>query len=513
MNKASTVVEMRNITKRFPGIVANDRVDFELKKGEIHALLGENGAGKSTLMNVLFGLYQPDEGEIFVNGERVVIDGPNKAIKLGIGMVHQHFKLVHPFTVTENIILGSEPTRGMAVNYKTANENVAKLSKQYGLNVDPTATIDEISVGMQQRVEILKTLYRGADILIFDEPTAVLTPQEIEELLVIMRKLVEQGKSIILITHKLKEIMAIADRVTIIRRGKKIDSLPIAGTNPNELAEKMVGREVSLKLDKKAAVLGKPVLEVDKLVVKGRQGLRALNETSFVLRRGEILGIAGVEGNGQSELIESLTGLRPIESGTVKIAGVDMTGKKTRVISEAGLSLIPEDRHKHGLVLDFPVRENMVLQTYYQAPFSKNGFLNNEAIDAHAKRLIEEFDVRTPSIHTEARALSGGNQQKAIIAREVDKNPDVLIAAQPTRGLDVGAIEFIHRRLVEQRNMGKAVLLVSYELEEIMQLSDRIAVMYEGRIVGEVRPSETTDEQLGLMMTDYKQPRGGDSRE
>lgn len=512
MNKADTVVEMRNITKRFPGIVANDRVSFELKQGEIHALLGENGAGKSTLMNILFGLYQPDEGEIFVNGEQVVIDGPNKAIKLGIGMVHQHFKLVHPFTVTENIILGSEPTKGLAVNYKQANEKVANLSKQYGLNVDPTATIDEISVGMQQRVEILKTLYRGADILIFDEPTAVLTPQEIEELLVIMRKLVEQGKSIILITHKLKEIMAIADRVTIVRRGKWIDTLPVAGMNPNQLAEKMVGREVSLKLDKKSAVLGEPVLELDKLVVKGRQGLRALNETSFVLRRGEILGIAGVEGNGQSELIEAITGLRPIESGSLKVLGTEMAGAKTRKLSEAGISLIPEDRHKHGLVLDFPMRENMVLETYYLPQFNKGGFLDYDAIDEHAKRLIAEFDVRTPSIHTPARALSGGNQQKAIIAREVDKNPEILIAAQPTRGLDVGAIEFIHKRLVEQRNMGKAVLLISFELDEIMQLSDRIAVIYEGRIVGEVDPAETNDEELGLMMTDCS-PQGGEARE
>ncbi len=513
MKKADTVVEMRNITKRFPGIVANDRVSFELKQGEIHALLGENGAGKSTLMNILFGLYQPDEGEIFVNGEQVVIDGPNKAIKLGIGMVHQHFKLVHPFTVTENIILGSEPTKGFAVNYKQANEKVANLSKQYGLNVDPTATIDEISVGMQQRVEILKTLYRGADILIFDEPTAVLTPQEIEELLVIMRKLVEQGKSIILITHKLKEIMAIADRVTIVRRGKWIDTLPVAGMNPNQLAEKMVGREVSLKLDKKSAVLGEPVLELDKLVVNGRQGLRALNETSFILRRGEILGIAGVEGNGQSELIEAITGLRSIESGSLKVLGTEMAGAKTRKLSEAGISLIPEDRHKHGLVLDFPMRENMVLETYYLPQFNKGGFLDYDAIDEHAKRLIAEFDVRTPSIHTPARALSGGNQQKAIIAREVDKNPEILIAAQPTRGLDVGAIEFIHKRLVEQRNMGKAVLLISFELDEIMQLSDRIAVMYEGRIVGEVDPAKTNDEELGLMMTDFKVPQGGETRE
>ncbi len=515
MEQAKTVVEMRNITKRFPGIVANDSVNFKLRKGEIHALLGENGAGKSTLMNVLFGLYQPEEGEIFVNGQQVVIDGPNKAIKLGIGMVHQHFKLVHPFTVAENIILGSEPRKwmGLAVDKKQAYEKVNQLSKQYGLNVDPYAKIDEISVGMQQRVEILKTLYRGADILIFDEPTAVLTPQEIGELLVIMRNLVGQGKSIVLITHKLKEIMAIADSVTIVRRGKVIDSLPVAGTNPNQLAEKMVGREVSLKLDKKVAVLGEPILEVDNLVVKGRQGLNALNGTSLVLRRGEILGIAGVEGNGQSELIEALTGLRPVWSGSIKVAGADVVGEKPRAISEAGISLIPEDRHKHGLVLDFPVRDNMVLETYYQPQFNKRGFLDYEAIGKHAERLVKDFDVRTPSIMTDARALSGGNQQKAIIAREVDKNPEVLIAAQPTRGLDVGAIEFIHKRLVEQRNMGKAVLLVSYELDEIMQLSDRIAVIYEGRIVGEVKPSETNDQELGLMMTDYKQKQGGAGNE
>ncbi|RKP54295.1 ABC transporter ATP-binding protein [Cohnella endophytica] len=511
MEQTRTVVEMRNITKRFPGIVANDNVSFKLSKGEIHALLGENGAGKSTLMNILFGLYQPEEGEIFVNGQEVAIDGPNKAISLGIGMVHQHFKLVHPFTVTENIILGSEPKKwmGLSVDKKLAYEKIGKLSKQYGLNIDPYAKIDDISVGMQQRVEILKTLYRGADILIFDEPTAVLTPQEISELLVIMRNLVQQGKSIILITHKLKEIMAIADTVTIVRRGKVIDSLPTAGTNPNQLAEKMVGREVSLKLDKKDAVLGEPVLEVDRLVVKGRSGLNALNETSFVLKRGEILGIAGVEGNGQSELIEALTGLRSVTSGSIKLGDEIISGQTPRKISEAGLSLIPEDRHKHGLVLDFPIRENMVLETYYQPQFNKNGFLDFGAIEKHAERLVKEFDVRTPSIMTDARALSGGNQQKAIIAREVDKNPEVLIAAQPTRGLDVGAIEFIHKRLVEQRNMGKAVLLVSYELDEIMQLSDRIAVIYEGRIVGEVKPSETNDQQLGLMMTDYKQPQGG----
>ena len=341
----------------------------------------------------------------------------------------------------------------------------------------------------------------------------MLTPQEISELLAIMRSLVAQGKSIVLITHKLKEIMTIADSVTIVRRGKVIDSLPVAGTNPNQLAEKMVGREVSLKLDKKDAVLGEPILEVDNLVVKGRQGFNALNGTSFVLRRGEILGLAGVEGNGQSELIEALTGLRPAAGGSIKVVGTEMVGEKSRAISEAGISLIPEDRHKHGLVLDFPVRDNMVLNTYYQPQFNKRGFLDYEAIGQHAERLVKDFDVRTPSLMTDARALSGGNQQKAIIAREVDKNPEVLIAAQPTRGLDVGAIEFIHKRLVEQRNMGKAVLLVSYELDEIMQLSDRIAVIYEGRIVGEVKPSETNDQELGLMMTDYKQEQGGAGHE
>jgi len=376
MDKTRTVVEMRNITKSFPGIIVNDQVNLKLRKGEIHALLGENGAGKSTLMNILFGLYQPDKGEIFVNEQKVMIDGPNKAIELGIGMVHQHFKLVHPFTVAENIILGSEPKQGISVNYKKAYEQVRQLSEKYGLNVDPHAKIEDISVGMQQRVEILKTLYRGADILIFDEPTAVLTPQEIEELLNIMHKLVAQGKSIILITHKLKEIMAIADTVTIIRRGKMIDCLSTSETNPQELAEKMIGREVSLNLDKKKSTLGEVVLEVKQLVVKGRQGLNALNETSFVLRRGEILGIAGVDGNGQSELIEALTGLRPIVSGSIKLSGQEIENTSPRHISEKGMSHIPEDRHKHGLVLDFTMRENMVLDTYYQPKFNKNGFLN-----------------------------------------------------------------------------------------------------------------------------------------
>ncbi|WP_438444925.1 ABC transporter ATP-binding protein [Gorillibacterium sp. sgz5001074] len=500
LESAPVVVEMRGVTKRFPGIVANDSISLELKKGEIHALLGENGAGKSTLMNILFGLYQPEEGDILVNGERVVIDGPNKAIKLGIGMVHQHFKLVHPFTVAENIILGSEPKKGLAINIRQAAAEVQRLSELYGLKVDPYARIEDISVGMQQRVEILKTLYRGADIIILDEPTAVLTPQEIEELLDIMRNLVAQGKSIILITHKLKEIMAIADRVTIIRRGKVVGSVQTGETTPQALAEAMVGRNVSFEIAKGESKVGQPVLQVRELTVRDARGLKALNGISLEVRSGEILGVAGVDGNGQSELIQALTGLAKAEGGQILLNGKDLTNRTPRVISEAGLSLIPEDRHKHGLVLDFSMRENMALGTYYKPPFNKNGFMNEEAMEEHAVRLIREFDVRTPGTHTKARSLSGGNQQKAIIAREVDKNPDLLIAAQPTRGLDVGAIEFIHSRLIEQRNKGKGVLLVSFELDEILKLSDRIVVMYEGRVVGEVRPEETNDQELGCLM-------------
>lgn len=500
LKSAPVVVEMRGVTKRFPGIVANDSISLELRKGEVHALLGENGAGKSTLMNILFGLYQPEEGDILVNGERVVIDGPNKAIKLGIGMVHQHFKLVHPFTVAENIILGSEPRKGLAINIRQAAAEVQRLSELYGLKVDPYAKIEDISVGMQQRVEILKTLYRGADIIILDEPTAVLTPQEIEELLDIMRNLVAQGKSIILITHKLKEIMAIADRVTIIRRGKVVGSVATGETTPQALAEAMVGRNVSFEIAKGESRTGGPVLQVKDVTVKDARGLKALNEISLEVRSGEILGVAGVDGNGQSELIQALTGLKKMESGQIMLNGKDLSNRTPRTISEAGISLIPEDRHKHGLVLDFSMRENMALSTYFKPPFSKNGFMNEGAMEEHAQRLIREFDVRTPGTHTKARSLSGGNQQKAIIAREVDKNPDLLIAAQPTRGLDVGAIEFIHKRLVEQRNKGKGVLLVSFELDEILKLSDRIIVMYEGRVVGEVRPDETNDQELGLMM-------------
>jgi general nucleoside transport system ATP-binding protein len=513
LNSVQTVVEMRGITKRFPGIVANDNINLVVKKGEIHALLGENGAGKSTLMNILFGLYQPDEGEILINGKPVNITSPNVANDLGIGMVHQHFMLVETFTVTENIVLGNEPKNGLKIDIRRAEKEVEELSRKYGLKVDPTAKIADISVGMQQRVEILKTLYRGADILIFDEPTAVLTPQEIQELIEIMHNLVKEGKTIILITHKLKEIMAVCDAVTIIRRGKVIDSVAVKDTNPDELAAKMVGREVTFKVDKKPPQPKEVILSVENVTAMGNRGVNALNGISFEVRAGEILGIAGVDGNGQSELIEVLTGLRKASGGRVLLKGQDITNRLPREISEAGLSHIPEDRHKRGLVLDFTMSENMVLETYFHPRFNKNGFLDYAAIDKHASKLIEEFDVRTPSIHTKARALSGGNQQKAIIAREVDKDPDLLIAAQPTRGLDVGAIEFIHKRLVEQRDKGKAVLLISLELDEVINVSDRIAVIYEGQIVGIVDAKSTTEQELGLMMSGGKRMQGGGSDE
>ncbi|MEC0092832.1 ABC transporter ATP-binding protein [Paenibacillus macquariensis] len=502
MDAANPVVELKQITKRFSGIVANDSISLKLHKGEILALLGENGAGKSTLMNILFGLYQPDEGSIEIKGKPVSIDNPNKAIELGIGMVHQHFKLVQPFTVTENIILGMEPKKlGFHLDYKTATAKIKSLSDQYGLKVDPNSKVSEISVGMQQRVEILKTLYRGADILIFDEPTAVLTPQEITDLMSIMRRLVDEGKSIILITHKLKEIMHISDAVTIIRRGKVVDTLKTSETDPNTLAEKMVGRNVSFKIDKKAATPGESILEVRDLMLKNKEGVSVLDGLSLDVRAGEILGVAGVDGNGQSELIEALTGLRKVDSGSVTMKGMELANRTPRFVSEQGVSHIPEDRHKHGLVLDFSMSENMVLETYYKAPFNKGGFLNQQEIDKQAKKLIEAFDVRTPSIETKARSLSGGNQQKAIIAREIDKKPELLIAAQPTRGLDVGAIEFVQQQLISQRDQGKAVMLISFELDEIMNVADRIVVIYEGRIVGEVLPEQTNDQELGLMMS------------
>ncbi|MGM0873730.1 MAG: ABC transporter ATP-binding protein [Bacillota bacterium] len=504
------VIEMLNIRKEFPGIVANDNITLQVKKGEIHALLGENGAGKSTLMNVLFGLYQPEKGEIRVNGQKVNITNPNIANDLGIGMVHQHFMLVDTFTVTENIILGNEPKKGTSINLRDAEKQVKEISERYGLAVDPLAKISDISVGMQQRVEILKTLYRGAEILIFDEPTAVLTPQEIKELIQILKTLISEGKSIILITHKLKEIMEVCYRVTVIRKGEGIGTVNVADTNPNELASLMVGREVSFKTEKIPASPKEDVLTIENLVVKDNRQVPMVNSLSLSVRAGEIVGIAGVDGNGQTELIEAITGLRKVDSGTVKLNNKNITNMHPRKVTETGVGHIPQDRHKHGLVLDFPIGENMVLQTYYQKPFSKSGVLNFKAIYDKAKQLIKEFDVRTPSSTTLARALSGGNQQKAIIGREVDRNPDLLIAAQPTRGLDVGAIEFIHSRLIEQRDNGKAVLLISFELDEIMNVSDRIAVIYEGKIVDIVDPKETTDTELGLLMAGSKRQKEGE---
>jgi general nucleoside transport system ATP-binding protein len=494
------VIEMLNIRKEFPGIVANDDITLQLKKGEIHALLGENGAGKSTLMNVLFGLYQPELGEIKVNGKSVKITTPNIANDLGIGMVHQHFMLVDTFTVTENIVLGKEPKKGGRIDIIRAEQEVIEISERYGLAVDPHAKISDISVGMQQRVEILKTLYRGAEILIFDEPTAVLTPQEITELIAIMRTLIKEGKSIILITHKLKEILEVCDRVTVIRKGKGIGTVNVSETNQNELANLMVGREVVFKTEKAEAAPKQEILEINNLVVKDSRGIRAVKGLNLTVKAGEIVGIAGVDGNGQTELIEAITGLRKSESGTIKIKGNDCLNLAPRKVTETGLAHIPQDRHKHGLVLDFPIGENMVLQTYYKSPFSKNGILNYKEIYQKAEKLITEYDVRTPSTRTMARALSGGNQQKAIIGREVDRDPDLLIAAQPTRGLDVGAIEFIHKKLIEQRDHGKAVLLISFELDEVMNISDRIAVIYEGEIVAVVKPKETSEQELGLLM-------------
>ncbi|MCA1023123.1 ABC transporter ATP-binding protein [Halobacillus litoralis] len=503
------VIEMLKIRKEFPGIVANDDITLRVQKGEIHALLGENGAGKSTLMNVLFGLYQPEQGEIKVRGEQVKITDPNTANALGVGMVHQHFMLVDTFTVTENIILGSEPKKGGTVDIKKAEKQVAELSEQYGLNVDPSARIRDISVGMQQRVEILKTLYRGADILIFDEPTAVLTPQEIKELIEIMNNLVNEGKSIILITHKLKEIMQVCDRCTVIRKGRGIGTVEVKDTSPDQLASLMVGRDVSFSTDKTPALPKEVYLSIQGLRVKDGRGVEMVKGLNLDVRSGEIVGIAGVDGNGQSELIEAITGLRKSEAGTIRLHEKIISNLTPRKVTRSGVSHIPQDRHKFGLVLDFPIGENMVLQTYYDEPFSKNGVMNFKKIYDKARDLIEEYDVRTPDAYTKARALSGGNQQKAIIGREVDRSPDLIIAAQPTRGLDVGAIEFIHKKLIEERDKGRAVLLLSFELDEIMNVSDRIAVMFDGSIIREVAPEDTNEQELGLLMAGNTDQKAG----
>lgn len=498
-------VEMLNIRKEFPGIVANDNVTLQLRKGEVHALLGENGAGKSTLMGMLFGMYQPDRGTIKINGKEVKITNPNKANDLGIGMVHQHFKLVENFTVTENIILGCEPKKGLVVDIKSAAEKIEELSKSYGLNVDPYAKIEDISVGMQQRVEILKMLYKNADILILDEPTAVLTPQEIDDLIKIIKGLTKEGKSIILITHKLKEIKEVSDRCTVIRKGKYIGTVDTKDTTESKMAKMMVGRDVSFKVEKKEAKLKDEVLRVENISVKNNKKVLGLKNFSLSIKGGEILGVAGVEGNGQTELVEAITGLRKVESGSVIYKGENITNEKTRKRIDKGIAHIPEDRHKRGLVLDYTLEENMIIEVYNKEPFSKRGILNKSAIRKYAEKILGEFDVRSgEGAISKARTLSGGNQQKAIIGREIELNPDLLIAVQPTRGLDVGSIEYIHKRLVEQRDKGKAVLLVSLELDEVLNLSDRIVVVNSGELIGIVNTKETDENEIGLMMAGVK---------
>ena len=500
------VIEMLHITKEFPGIKANDDVTLQLKRGEIHALLGENGAGKSTLMSVLFGLYQPEQGIIKKDGQEVKISNPNDATALHIGMVHQHFKLVECFTVLDNIILGAEPMKGVVVDRAAARKKVMELSQRYGLKVDPDARVEDISVGMQQRVEILKMLYRDNDILIFDEPTAVLTPQEIDELMDIMRGFKAEGKSILFITHKLAEIKAVADRCSVLRKGKYMGTVDVANTSVEEMSRLMVGRDVQLVSTKDESHPGDVVLQVDNLTVPSKVSKKdAVKHASLQVRAGEIVCLAGIEGNGQTEFIHAVTGLDKPSSGTVTLCGRDITHAPIRRRSKLGMSHIPEDRHKHGLVLDYPLEYNMVLQRYWEKGFQQGGFLKKRVIRAYSDRLIEQYDVRSGQGSTTiARSMSGGNQQKAIVAREIDKDPQLLIAVQPTRGLDVGAIEYIHKQIIAQRDAKKAVLLVSLELDEVMNLSDRILVMYEGEIVGEFDPKTTDVQTLGLYMAGAK---------
>lgn len=500
------VIEMQHITKVFPGIVANDDISIGLRKGEIHALLGENGAGKSTLMSVLFGLYKPEQGRILKDGVEVKINNPNDATNLGIGMVHQHFKLVECFSVIDNIILGMEPTQLGLITKKQARQKVMDLSEKYHLSVNPDAKIEDITVGMQQRVEILKMLYRDNDILIFDEPTAVLTPQEIDELISIMRQFAREGKAILFITHKLHEIMAVADRCTVLRKGKCIGTVNVSDTSVEELSEMMVGRKVQLQVDKQKANVGDVVLSVKDMVVASKQHKNnAVKGVTFDVHKGEILCIAGIDGNGQTELVYGLTGLDPLVSGSITLNGVELSKMPIRNRNLAGLSHIPEDRHKHGLVLDYSLEQNLVLQRYFEPAFQKNGFVRFDAVRQYSEKLIEEYDIRSgQGAITTARSMSGGNQQKAIIAREIDRNTDLLIAVQPTRGLDVGAIEQVHSQLVAQRDAGKAVLLVSLELDEVMSVADRILVMFEGQIVGELDPATCTVQELGLYMAGAK---------
>ena len=499
-------IEMLGITKRFPGIVANDNITLQLRKGEIHALLGENGAGKSTLMSVLFGLYQPEEGVIKKDGKVVAITDPNEATALGIGMVHQHFKLVECFTVLDNIIMGVEPNKFGFLQKKQAREKVKALSERYGLHVDLDAKIEDITVGMQQRTEILKMLYRDNEILIFDEPTAVLTPQEIDELMQILRNLAAEGKSILFISHKLAEILAVADRCTVLRKGKYIGTVNTADTTMEELSAMMVGRNVNFHVEKQDKTPGKTILKVEHMTVPSRvHRNNAVKDVSLEVREGEIVCIAGIDGNGQTEFVYGLTGLEKLACGRITLEGEDVTDQSIRRRSVLGMSHIPEDRHKHGLVLDYSLEDNIVLQRYYEPEFTRHGFLRRKNIRSYAERLIDQYDIRSgQGAETIARSMSGGNQQKAIVAREIDRDPHLLIAVQPTRGLDVGAIEYIHRQIVAQRDAGKAVLLVSLELDEVMDVSDRILVMYEGEIVGELNPRETTVDELGLYMAGAK---------
>ena len=499
-------IEMLNITKRFPGIIANDNITLQLRRGEIHALLGENGAGKSTLMSVLFGLYQPEEGTIKKDGKVVSIKNPNDATALGIGMVHQHFKLVECFTVLDNIIMGVEPTKMGFLQKKEARRKVMELSERYGLHVDPDAKIEDITVGMQQRTEILKMLYRDNEILIFDEPTAVLTPQEIDELMQIMRNLAAEGKSILFISHKLAEIMAVSDRCSVLRKGKYIGTVNTKDTTAQELSAMMVGRNVNFHVEKEDKEPGKVILKVENMTVASHlHKNNAVKNVSLEVRAGEIVCLAGIDGNGQTEFVYGLTGLEPLVSGKITLNGKDITNAPIRERSVSGVSHIPEDRHKHGLVLDYSLEDNIVLQRYFEPEFTKAGFLRRKNIRGYADRLIEQYDIRSgQGPVTIARSMSGGNQQKAIVAREIDRDPQLLIAVQPTRGLDVGAIEYIHKQIVAARDAGKAVLLVSLEMDEVLDVSDRILVMYEGEIVGELNPKKTTAEEMGLYMAGAK---------
>jgi len=500
------IIEMLNIVKEFPGIRANDDVTLQVKKGEIHALLGENGAGKSTLMSVLFGMYKPESGSIRLRGEEVSISGPKMANSLGIGMVHQHFMLVHNFTVLQNIILGVETTQNGFLQYDEARKKVIALSEQYGLKVDPDALISDITVGMQQRVEILKMLYRDNDILIFDEPTAVLTPQEIEELIAIMKSLAAEGKSIIFISHKLEEIKRVADRCTVLRLGKCVGTVNISDVTVEEMSEMMVGRKVILEVEKQKREPGEPVLEINNLTVKSENSTKnKVHDLSLKVNEGEIVCIAGVDGNGQSELIYAITGITPADDGTIRLKGEDVTSRSIRYRNTHGMSHIPEDRHKYGLVLDYNLADNLVLMEYFEPRFQSKGFRKREEVEKYAESLIERFDIRSSEgVDTIARSMSGGNQQKAIAAREIGRNPDLLLAVQPTRGLDVGAIEYMHKQIVSARDNGKAVLVVSFELSEVMQLADRILVMYEGEIVANVKPADVTEKELGLYMAGSK---------